>query len=76
MPLFVPQEGERPSGWRPCITWPVRFGVEAMATMEQTLVDRKRQWRNAKNIRHNAAIRSAVWTATHPLRWLRARGEA
>ena len=47
-------------------TWPTRFGVEAAATMEQTCVDRKRQWRNAKNIRYNAAIRSAAWTATHP----------
>lgn len=53
-----------------------RFGVDATATLEQTLVDRKRQWRNAKNIRHNAAIRSAVWTATHPRRWFRARDEA
>ena len=53
-----------------------RFGIDGTATMEQILVDRKRQWRNAKNIRYNAAIRSAVWTATHPLRRFRARGEA
>lgn len=53
-----------------------RFGVDAEATLEQTLVDRNRQWRNAGNIRHNAAIRSAAWTATHPRHWLRHRGEA
>ena len=53
-----------------------RFGIDGTATMEQILVDRKRQWRNAKNIRYNAAIRSAVWTAMHPLRRFRARGEA
>jgi hypothetical protein len=53
-----------------------RFGVEAEATMEQTCVDRKRQWRNAKNIRYNAAIRSATWTATHPRHWFRGSGEA
>jgi len=53
-----------------------RFGIEADATMEATCVDRKRQWRNAKNIRYNAAIRSATWTATHPRHWFRGSGEA
>ncbi len=53
-----------------------RFGVDAAATLEQTLVDRKRQWRNAGNIRHNAAIRSAAWTATHPRHWFRRSGGA
>lgn len=53
-----------------------RFGVDATATLEQTCVDRKRQWKNAKNIRHNAAIRSAAWTATHPRHWFRRTGEA
>lgn len=53
-----------------------RFGVDAAATLEQTLVDRKRQWRNAGNIRHNAAIRSAAWTATHPRHWFRRSSEA
>ncbi len=48
-----------------------RFGVTAEPTLEQTLVDRRRQWRNAKNIRHNAAIRSGIWSLTHPHRLLR-----
>lgn len=53
-----------------------RFGVDATATLEQTLVDRKRQWRHVGNIRHNAAIRSVLWTATHPRHWFRRSGEA
>ncbi len=53
-----------------------RFGVDASATLDQTCVDKKRQWKNAGNIRHNAAIRSAVWTATHPGHWFRRSGEA
>ncbi len=53
-----------------------RFGVDATATIEQTCVDRKRQWKNARNIRHNAAIRSAAWTATHPRHWFHRSGEA
>jgi hypothetical protein len=46
-----------------------RFGVDATATLEQTCVDRRRQWSHASNIRYNAAIRSAAWTATHPRHW-------
>jgi hypothetical protein len=53
-----------------------RFNVDATATLEQTCVDRKRQWKNAGNIRHNAAVRSAAWTATHPRQWFRRTGEA
>jgi hypothetical protein len=48
-----------------------RFGVDATATQEQVCVDRRRQWRNARNIRQNAAIRSAIWMLTHPQRLLR-----
>jgi hypothetical protein len=46
-----------------------RFGIDAPATMEQTCVDRRRQWRNAGNIRHNAAIRSGLYRVTHPRHW-------
>jgi hypothetical protein len=53
-----------------------RFSVDATPTLEQTCVDRKRQWKNAKNIRHNAAIRSTIWTATHPRHWFRRTREA
>jgi hypothetical protein len=53
-----------------------RFSVDATPTLEQTCVDRKRQWKNAKNTRHNAAIRSTIWTATHPRHWFRRTREA
>ncbi len=50
-----------------------RFGATGTATTEQVCVDRKRQWRQAGNIRHNAAIRSGLWTVTHPRSMLRRR---
>ena len=53
-----------------------RFNVDAAATLGQTCVDRRRQWKNAKNIRHNAAIRSTFWTATHPRHWFQRAREA
>ena len=46
-----------------------RFDVDARATMEQTCVDRRRQWSKASNIRHNAAIRSGLHRVTHPRVW-------
>lgn len=46
-----------------------RFGIDAQATTEQTCVDKRRQWRNAGNIRHNAAIRSGLYRMTHPRVW-------
>lgn len=49
-------------------------GVEV--TTNATCLDKRRQWSNARNIRHNAAIRSGVYTMTHPFRRRRARREA
>jgi len=43
--------------------------VDARATMEQTCVDRRRQWSKASHIRHNAAIRSGLHRVTHPRVW-------
>jgi hypothetical protein len=37
------------------------FGVEGEVQTNVTCVDRKRQWSNAKNIRHSAAIRSGFY---------------
>jgi hypothetical protein len=54
----------------------VRFDVDAAPTFEQTCVDRKRQWRNARNIRHNAAIRSGLYTMTHPWLMFRRGGDS
>ena len=47
------------------------FGVSGHAQMTATVVDPRRQWSQAKNIWHNAAIRSAVYATASPLRWLR-----
>ena len=52
-----------------------RFGVEGDPTFEQTCVDRRRQWRNARNIRYNAAVRSGVHTVTHPWLMFRRSGD-
>ncbi len=41
-----------------------------------TCLDKRRQWSNASNIRHNAAIRSGIYTVTHPFRRRRARRAA
>lgn len=43
-----------------------RFGATGSPTTEAVCVDRKRQWRHVGNIRHNSAIRSGIWTMTHP----------
>ena len=44
----------------------IRFGLDAEATMTQTCIDPRRQWRKAGNVRHNAALRSGFYTMTHP----------
>jgi hypothetical protein len=43
-----------------------RFGTTGEPSFEQVCVDRRRQWRNARNIRHNAAIRTGLYVLTHP----------
>jgi hypothetical protein len=48
-----------------------RFGATGTPTFEQVCVDRKRQWRYAGNVRHNAALRSGLWSIRHPGRMLR-----
>lgn len=45
------------------------FGIEAAGVDTQAVcVDRKRQWGNARNVWHNAAIRSGIYGATKPFR--------
>jgi hypothetical protein len=41
--------------------------------LRRVLIDSRMQWSEAKNIWHNAAIRTTFYTLTAPLRWLRAR---
>ena len=45
------------------------FDAEAYPTMTATVVDPKLQWSEAKNVWHNALIRSAMYTAAAPVRW-------
>lgn len=48
----------------------LHFGVEGQPTAQTTCVDPKRQWSQAKNVWHNAAIRSVLYTLAAPGRWL------
>jgi hypothetical protein len=46
-----------------------RFGATGAAVdSSATCVDRRRQWRYASNIRHNAALRTSLYAVTHPRR--------
>ena len=47
------------------------FGVSGNAQMTATVVDPRLQWSQAKNVWHNAAIRSTVYAMASPIRWLR-----
>jgi hypothetical protein len=40
-------------------------------SVERAVVDRRRNWSEAKNIWQNAAIRSGMYMATSPVRWVR-----
>jgi hypothetical protein len=46
---------------------------EAGASVETTriCIDKKRQWRKAGNIRHNAAIRTTLYYLSAPIRWVK-----
>ena len=46
------------------------FGVENDPEKTAVCIDRKRQWRNAKNIYYNAAIRSTIYIVLAPVRWM------
>ena len=47
------------------------FGVEARATVQRVVVDKKRQWEHWRNIKKNAAIRSGIHMAGAPMRAIR-----
>jgi hypothetical protein len=46
------------------------FGVKAEVQTQRILVDPKLQWSQAKNIWHNSAIRTTLYTLTTPIRWV------
>ena len=47
------------------------FGVQGQPQLASTCVDPRLQWSQVKNTWHNAAIRSAIYSAAAPLRWIR-----
>ncbi|MDP9321349.1 MAG: DUF1990 family protein [Chloroflexota bacterium] len=49
------------------------FGASGDVTVERLCVDRHRNWSQAKNIWRNAAIRSGLYMAGAPIRWVRRR---
>jgi hypothetical protein len=46
------------------------FGVEGDVTVENVCVDRRRQWGKAGNVWQNAGIRSGMYTAMAPMRFM------
>jgi hypothetical protein len=48
------------------------FACEQPVSLSKTCVDPSLQWSQARNIWHNAAVRSMLYTLAAPLRWLRA----
>ena len=46
------------------------FGVEGQPQMTAACVDPRLQWSQAKNIWYNAALRSTIYAAAAPLRWV------
>lgn len=53
-----------------------RFGAEgAEPTRTVACVDRRRQWRHARNVRHNAGMRATIYALGGPGRWSRRRRE-
>ena len=47
------------------------FTCEQQVSLSKTCVDPRLQWRQAKNIWHNAAMRSMLYTLGVPARWVR-----
>lgn len=49
------------------------FGVEGTVDLQKTLLDPRCQWSQARNVWHNAAIRSVFYMLAAPLRYVRGR---
>jgi hypothetical protein len=60
--------------WRYVLTsLAAHWNVKADVSLHKTCVDPRCQWRHARNMWHNAAIRSALYTVSAPVRWVRKR---
>jgi hypothetical protein len=73
MPLAVHRQEDR--FWTQTLrNVATRLGVEAPAVdLKAVCVDRRRQWANAGNVRHNAGVKAAMHKLTAPVRALRRR---
>ena len=49
------------------------FGIEVESSMRKICVDRRIQWSQVRNIRHNLIIRSTFYFLAAPARWVRNR---
>ena len=47
------------------------FGASGEVTQENVLVDSRMQWSHARNVWQNAFIRTGIYLALSPLRWLK-----
>lgn len=52
------------------------FNVDGQVSTSKVLVDPKVQWSQAKNIWHNAAIRTVIYVLGAPLRWFKRKDSA
>lgn len=49
------------------------FGIDGVVETQVVCVDPRFQWEHVGNIRYNAAMRTAMYSMTAPMRWLRSR---
>jgi hypothetical protein len=57
--------------WRATLTaLAAHLGVDGQVQMRKTCVDARWQWSQATNIWHNAAVRTGVYMALAPVRWV------
>ncbi len=62
--------------WKSTLTaLAAHFGVQGHVQQKTTLVDPRVQWSEVKNVWHNAAIRTALYLAASPVRWVRGLGK-
>jgi hypothetical protein len=52
-----------------------RFNASGYVQQEVSIIDPSVQWSQAKNIWHNAAIRTSVYYLMSPIRWIGGRGK-
>jgi hypothetical protein len=73
MRLGINREEDR--GWQGTLKrLAAHYGVNGPVQSRVTCLDPGVQWSQAKNIWHNAAMRSVLYTAATPLRWALGRG--